>query len=108
MQSVAGAFFARETGNHSLMTYSLVEVGAGIAIVEPLFVNAERVHDVVVKRFRPAVVIRPQVIYHGSRPLSRLNARFLAALSVSTLKLPLVKKPEIEWLRPRNDALAPR
>ncbi|MGK6317322.1 LysR family transcriptional regulator [Neorhizobium sp. DT-125] len=88
--------------NHSLMTYSLVEAGVGIAIVEPLFFNADRVHDVVVKAFRPAIVIRPQVIYHGGRPLSRLNARFLAILSLSTLKLPLVQKSEERPARRNN------
>lgn len=74
--------------NHSLVTHSLVEAGVGVAIVEPLLVNEQRVRNIVVKRFRPSVAIKPQAIYHGGQPLSRLNSRFLAALRESALELP--------------------
>lgn len=77
--------------NHSLISYSLVEAGVGVAVVEPLMSSEQRVQNVVVRPFRPRLEIRPQVIYSNARPLSRLHGSFIEELAASVRRLPFVK-----------------
>lgn len=63
--------------SHNFIAYSLVASGVGVAVVDPLLHHESYFPDVVVKPFRPKVVITPSVLYAAHRPLSRLSRAFI-------------------------------
>lgn len=70
--------------SHSAIAYELVDVGVGVAVVDP-FGGAETKYPRLVNiPFRPQIRINPRVIYSATRPLSRINRAFLSALVASS------------------------
>lgn len=63
--------------NNTAIACSLVGSGIGVALVTP-FVEMGMVSPTIVfKPFRPAIEVRPQVIFDRSLPLSRLTSAFI-------------------------------
>ncbi|WP_298390618.1 LysR substrate-binding domain-containing protein [Ruegeria sp.] len=56
---------------------SLVENGAGIAIVEPYLLYSEKGPDVIARHIDPPLIIRPRLLYPRYRPLSGAATRLV-------------------------------
>jgi len=78
--AAGGSFRIVYTTNQTLSAYSLVRSGAGIALVDPFPALDGSFGDLVVRPFRPVIVLRPQIILSRRKPTSRLALDFVETL----------------------------
>lgn len=73
--------------NQTSTACSLVQAGAGIALVDPFIALAGGYPDLVIRPFRPRLVLRPRLLHARHRPMSRLAAAAAAELRRSIARL---------------------
>ena len=66
--------------NQTVTAYALVQAGVGVALVDPFVLYGGNATGVAVRRFRPAIKLRPRLINSLERPVSRLAREFSEAL----------------------------
>jgi DNA-binding transcriptional LysR family regulator len=73
--------------NFTYFACTLVRSGAGIALIDPFPIVSGAFPDLVVRPFRPAVLLRPRLMLLGSRPVSHLTRQFIDEILKSAAEL---------------------
>lgn len=88
--------------NHSYFACTLVRGGGGVALIEPFPIASGAFPDLIARRFRPEIVLRPRVILFASRPVSHLTRQFIDEIVATTHRF-VARGPDFLRL-PRDSA----
>jgi DNA-binding transcriptional LysR family regulator len=94
------------TTNQTFAAYTLVQGGAGIAIVDPFPLLSGAFADLVMRPFHPTIEIRPRVILSRTRPVSQVSRWFVEALAQVTKDMVATSKLALAGPRFREPAEA--
>lgn len=75
------------TTNQSLLACVSVRNGAGLALVDPFVMLSGLFPDLVMRPFRPAIELRPRIIYPIGRPLSVAAREFMESVREAVSEL---------------------
>ena len=69
------------TANQTMAAYALVQAGTAVALVDPFPMISGAYPGLIVRRFRPAIELKPTAIFSRTRPVSQIARKFLAEMS---------------------------